>query len=102
MKINEPGMNPSHHNVKQQVIKLFQKMRMEVQENEVVHAFRVGQRVGKKFRKTIVHCQPSLRPRVFNYTRNLQGLQNNQNAFYFVNQQYPDEYEAERQEWFTK
>ena len=47
---------------------------------------------------SLVQCVPTLRARVFNYTRNLQGQRNSSNSFYFVNQQYPGDIEAERQE----
>ena len=49
-----------------------------------------------------LHKSALIYRQMIGHTRNLQGLQNNQNAFYFVNQQYPDEYEAEPQEMVYK
>ena len=89
--------------IKQIVLKFMaDKMDMEVAEMEVIRAFRLGQKMGKKPGRVLVHCSGSLRNRVFKCTKNLQGKRNNLNGFYYVNQQLPEQYEAERKELQAK
>ena len=43
-----------------------------------------------------------LRQRIFNYTHHLRGLKNGVNGFYFINQNYPERYQAEYREVLDK
>ena len=43
-----------------------------------------------------------LRQRIFNYTHHLRGLKNDVNEFYFINQHYPERYQAEYREVLDK
>ena len=74
---------------------LKERMKMELYDDEIYYAARQGQKIGKKPRKILVHCAPSLRSRIFNYTHHLKGVRNECNDFYYVNQMYPEKYQVE-------
>ena len=85
--------------IKENILKfLWEKLKMDVDDNEIISAFRLGTRVGKKPRTVVVHCKLSLRSRVFGYTHNLQEMRNARNGFYYVNQQVPEEHAVARKE----
>ena len=46
----------------------------------------------------LVQCKSSLRQRICKYTKNLQGVRNKINEFYYVNQHLPEQLAAERKE----
>ena len=67
-------------------------MKMEVREEEVLVAHRLGKWSIKasKPRLMVVRCSQSLRDRVFQFTSNLKGQKNDKNDFYFVKPQLPE------------
>ena len=67
---------------------------MNIQSAEIIHTYRQGQKYGRKPHCVWSNVLPSLRARIFSYTRNLQALRNSLKEFYYVNQQYPEEFEA--------
>ena len=74
------------------------KIKMQVEENKVGYTFRQGIKIGRKPRPLIVRCSPLLRKRVFIYTKNQRVIKNSNNDYFYVNQQYPEQYAAERRE----
>ena len=92
------GDEPSERCV-ETVTKFFkQKMKMEIYDDEVITAYRLGAKVGKRYRPIIDWLKSSHRSRIFNYTQHLRGLKNDLNEFYYVNQQLPEQYAAEKKE----
>ena len=78
---------------------LREKMKMHLLDTEVISTHKQGAtKLGKRPRPLVVKCVPSLRKRIFAYTKNLSCLRNSNNEFYYVNQQYPEQYVAERKE----
>ena len=71
---------------------------MDPYDDDVRHAYRKGFTKGRNIRPIVVRCSSSLRSRIFNYAKHLQGLKNNNNHPYFVTQHLPEQYFCEKKE----
>ena len=69
---------------------MMEKMQMEVGQEEIEVAHRLGTKVGTKPRAVVVRCQHALRQRIFAFTKNLKGKQNNLGDYYTVKPQLPE------------
>ena len=78
-------------NPKEKVIDFFkEKMDMEIKDEEVETAHRLGKKTGVKPRLMVVRCTHSLRSRIFNFTHNLKGKTNSRGDYYNVQPQLPE------------
>ena len=74
------------------------KMLMEVNDNEIVTAHRLGEKMVGKLRQIVVRCKFDLRIRIFKYTKNLKDKQNEFGSYYQVRKQLPEQlYTQERE-----
>ena len=74
-------------------------MNMELQEQEVLMAHRLG--YGKKGilnRNMVIKCQPALRDRIFGFTKNLKDIKNEKGDYYRVFSQLPEPLATQRQQ----
>ena len=74
------------------------KMNMTLDDEEVEVAHRLGSKVSTKPRPMVIRCKPSLRDRIFNYTKNLKDLKNDQDDYFSVKPQLPEPLQTERKE----
>ena len=66
------------------------KLKMQLQDEEVEVAHRLGNKIGIKPRPMVVRCKSSLRQRVFEYTKHLKDEKNELNDFYYIKLQLPE------------
>ena len=86
-------------NCKEKVLTLLRdKMNMTVEDTEVEVAHRLGAKTGTKPRTVVVRCVFALRDRVFQFTKNLKDITNEQGDSYFVNPQLPEPLAVERRD----
>ena len=86
-------------NCKEKVLNFFRsQMQMQTDEDEVVVAHRIGTKYGDKSRPVVVRCKFALRNRIFQYTKNLKDLTNDQGDNYYVRAQHPDPIATEKRE----
>ena len=87
-------------NTEEKVLSFFrEKMSMEVKDEEVEVAHRIGGPPrNEKPRMMVVRCETSLRERIFNFTKNLKGKTNNLGDSYSVKSQLPEPLSSERNE----
>ena len=74
------------------------QMKMGVTEDEVIVAHRLGKKSPNKDRPIVVRCQHKLKERVFDYTKNLQGLKNDKDQFFSVKPQLPEPLATQKRE----
>ena len=77
---------------------LKEKMKMQVNEDEIEKAYRLGPKQGKRPRLMVIRCTTSLRGRIFDYVKHLNGVKNSLSEYYYVSQQYPEKYAVECKE----
>ena len=78
---------------KQKVLEFLRvKMNMEIEDAEVEVAHRLGSRLKNAVRprQMVVRCKHDLRSRIFNYSKNLKDVQNEDGDYYQVNAQLPE------------
>ena len=66
------------------------KMLMNIEDDEIKVAHRVGKFGGTKPRPIVVRCVYKLKERLFSYTKNLKGKTNSQGDYYNIRQQLPE------------
>ena len=76
-----------------------EKMKMEMADSEIIVAHRLGP-LGRtsKPRSMVVKCKRSLRSRIFDFTKNLKDLKNENGDFYQVSPQLPEPILTKRRE----
>ena len=77
---------------------LREKVKMDVLDDEVEVAHRLGIKEEGKIRDMIVRCHFKLRDRIFGYTKNLKGLTNTQRQPYYVRSQLPEPRATQKKE----
>ena len=88
-------------NSKQKVLAFLKdKMQMEVEEDEVIVAHRIGKTMNKNAnpRQMVVRCEYKLRDRIFNYTQHLKDVKNEQGNYYSVQPQLPEPLLSEKRD----
>ena len=89
----------SKENCKEKVLGFMrQKLRMEVQDNEVIVAHRIGKQQNSKPRPIVMRCEQELRERIFSYTKNLKDQENQNGDPYYVHQQLPEPLQTAKKE----
>ena len=93
----DPGTH--REDCKEKVIAFFKdKMLMQVQEDEVIVAHRIGHKRTIKPRPTVVKCVQPLRDCIFEYTKNLKDKKNDHDKYYKVSAQLPEPLYTQNQE----
>ena len=94
---DKKGSEGEPENCKATVLKFMRnELQMEVEDNEIEVAHRVGKPLENKPRLMVVRCVFALKNRIFGYTKNLKGIQNANGDFYSVKQQLPEPLLSER------
>ena len=82
---------------KQQALSFLRtQLEMQVEDNEIVKAHRLGEKRDLKPRTMVIKCTDALRGRVFGYTKNLKTKTNENKEKFYVDPQLPDKQVAER------
>ena len=94
------GDGADEENCATKVKSFFQhQMSLEVEDSEIKIVHRLGEfRESNNPRQMVVKCAPSLRSKVFGYTKNLKGKKNSLGKHYYVDPQLPEQHAAERKE----
>ena len=86
-------------NCKQKVMEfLTDTLKMQNIGEQVIVAHRLGKKIPGKLRQMVVRCSPHLRRTVFDYTKKLKGIKNDQDRAYSVVPQYPEPIVTHRKE----
>ena len=72
------------------------KLLMELEDDEVEIAHRIGKKTSTKPRQMVVRCKQSLRNRIFQYTKNLKDLKNANGDYMSFKPQLPEPLLSER------
>ena len=94
-----PDPNSREEDCKSVVVNFLQnKLQMEIKEEEIIVAHRMGKKISAKPRTMVVRCDQGLRNRIFNYTKNLKDLKNDSDDPYFNNPQLPEPLASEKRQ----
>ena len=86
-------------NCKEKVIDFIKtKLKMEIEDKEVIVAHRLGKKEVGKLRAIVVQCTHDLRQSVFQHTKNLKDVKNEYDQKYYVEPQLPEPIATERLE----
>ena len=79
---------------------LRQKVEIDAQEEEIYVAHRIGQKTQatKRPRTMLVRCKEALENRIFKNVSNLKDKTNEQNDYYFINKQLPEQLAEQNRE----
>ena len=88
---------------KQKVVKLLNdKMKMDVEDAQVIVAHRMGTKQKDKNRGIVVKCVPKLRSTIFQHTSTLKNITNEFGQPYYINSQTPEPRTTQHKEMFQK
>ena len=93
------GLTPDgeEEDAKDQALLFFKnKMKMGIEDNNILMAHRIGKKTTAKPCPMVVRCSQYLHDNVFAYTKNLKDLQNELGDYYFVKPQLPEPFATER------
>ena len=69
---------------------------MTVEEGDIIVVHRLGHKQDSKPRQMVVRCAHGFRDKVFKYTKNLKGVKNDLDEYYFVDTQLPEPLRSEK------
>ena len=91
--------NTKEENCKEKVYTFFtQQLKMDLQQDDIIVAHRLGKKVPGKLRQMVVCCTHQLRKNIFANTKNLKDITNANGDYYNVKPQYPEPIATVRRE----